>query len=218
MHVAKCRRLFSLAWYDDLTYGDGPSSKPLSTLCCNVSECLSDDLDFLKREPFVKPVTVKYSEAERELIACRFAALTEWRKEKSEAVWSKDGLDGMPESLLMLYQYLSSLSKDGEQLNDEAKLQVFFQPWPDLIEYIQSWPDLIEYIDKIFACICWSSSHGDSSMTPSKAQRREVLKAACASKKIKFMNNPIIAEAARIITMRDQWLISNDKTNPDLKV
>lgn len=208
MHVAKCRRLFSLAWYDDLTYGNRPSSKPLPTLCCNASGCLSEDPDFLKREPFVKPVTVKYSEAEREWIACRFAALTEWRKEKSEAVWSKDGLDGMPESLLMSDQCLSSLSKEGEQLDDEAKLQDFLQPWPDLIEYI----------DEIFACICRSSSHGDSSMTPSKAQRREVLKAARASKKIKFMDNPTIAEAARIITMRDQWLISNNKTNSDLKV
>lgn len=40
-------------------------------------------------------------------------------------------------------------------------------------------------------------------MTPSKAERREVLKAARASKKIKFIDNPIIAEVARITTMRD---------------
>ncbi len=55
-------------------------------------------------------------------------------------------------------------------------------------------------------------------MTLSKAQRKQVFKAACAFKKIKFMDNPTITGAARIIMMRGQWLISYNKTNPDLKV
>lgn len=122
IHIAKCRRLFSLTWYDDPTYDDGPSSKPLPTLCCNASGYLSEDPDFLKREQFIKPVTIKYSEVEREWIACRFAALIEWQKEKSEAVWSKNSFDGMPESLLMSDYCLSSLSKEGKYLNNEAKL------------------------------------------------------------------------------------------------
>lgn len=207
IHVAKCRQLFSLAWYDDFTYDDEKNRKPLPTFCCNGSGCASEDPEFLKREPFVKTVTVKYSEANREWMACRSASLTKWRKPKSEALWSQDGLDDMPESLLMSDQCLFSLTKEGEQLDKRAQLQDFL--WP--------WPDLDEYVDEIFTCICQSSSHGDSNTTPSKAQRREILKAARASKKIKFMDNPAIAKASRITKMRDQWLISNNKTNPDLK-
>ncbi len=31
------------------------------------------------------------------------------------------------------------------------------------------------------------------------------------------MDDPTIIEAAHITTIRDQWLISNNKTNPDFK-
>lgn len=50
-----------------------------------------------------------------------------------------------------------------------------------------------------------------------KAQRKEILKAARASKKAKFMDDLIIAEAARIRALRDQWLLNNNKMNPNLK-
>lgn len=209
IHVAKCRRLFSLNWYNDSTYGHGneASTKLLPTLCCNGSGCNSKDPEYLEREPFVKPVAIKYSEADREQIACRSAILTKWQKAKSQALWREDDLDGMPESLLMSDQCLLALAKEGEKLDERAKLQEFLRPWPDLEKYV----------DELFTCLCQSSSHGDSNTIPSKAQRREILKAARASKKIKFMDDPAIAEAAHITTMRDQWLISNNKTNPDLK-
>lgn len=37
------------------------------------------------------------------------------------------------------------------------------------------------------------------------------------SKKIKFMDDLAIAKTAYIITISDQWLISNNKTNSNLK-
>ncbi len=209
IHIAKCRWRFSLNWYNDSTYGNGDeaNTKPLPIFCCNGSQCNSKDPKYLEREPFVKLVAIKYLEADRKWIACRSAMLTKWQNAKSEAVWREDDLDDMPESLLMSDQCLFALAKEGEKLDERAKLQ----------EFLQLWPDLEEYVDELFICLRQSSSHGDSNTIPSKAQRREILKAACASKKIKFMDDLAIIEAARITTMRDQWLISNNKTNLDLK-
>lgn len=62
-----------------------------------------------------------------------------------------------------------------------------------------------------------SKLYANSNTLPSKAERREILKAARTSKKIKFMDDPAIAKADYITKMRDQWFISNNKTNPDLK-
>ena len=113
----------------------------------------------------------------------------------------------MSESLLISDQCLFALAKEGEKLVDRAKLQEFL--WP--------WPDLNEYVDELFTYLRQSSSYGESDIILSKAQRQKILKAARVSKKIKFIDDPAIVEAARITTMRDQWLISNNKTNPDLQ-
>lgn len=59
----------------------------------------------------------------------------------------------------MLDQYFSFLFKEGKQLNDEAKLQDFFQPWPNFIKYI----------NEIFAYIRQSNFYVNSSMTLFKA-------------------------------------------------
>lgn len=207
--VAKCCRVFSLNWYDDSTYGNNniANTKPLPILYCNGSGCNLKDPEYLEREPFVKPVAIKYLEADREWIVSRSDTLTKWRKAKSEAVWRENDLYGMLESLLMSDQCLFALTKKGEKLVNWAKLQEFLQPWPDLNEYV----------DELFTCLCQSNSYSESNIILSKAQWREILKAACASKKIKFMDDPTIAEATRITTMRDHWLISNNKINPNLK-
>lgn len=65
IYVVKCRRLFSLAWYDDQTYvlaNDTGTTPPLPTLCCNGPGCQSEDPEFLKRDPFVEIETIKYIE------------------------------------------------------------------------------------------------------------------------------------------------------------
>lgn len=54
-------------------------------------------------------------------------------------------------------------------------------------------------------------------MIPTKMQKKEILKATCASKKAKFINDFTVAEATQIILMRNQWLMSNSKSNFGLK-
>lgn len=46
IHVAGCRRLFSLAWYGDTTYAN-IDRNPLPSSCCNGSTCKSQELDYL---------------------------------------------------------------------------------------------------------------------------------------------------------------------------
>lgn len=94
IHTAQCRRLFSLAWYDDMTYKSSPDKaaiKPLPVLCCNGPACQSPEPDYLKREPFIDSTPNKLSEAEREWIACRTAALKKWRSFQSKVFWLDRG-------------------------------------------------------------------------------------------------------------------------------
>lgn len=101
IHAAKCRRLFFLAWYDDQTYIS--ASKTLPDPCCNGPSCSSDDLECLKKTPFIKHIPIKYTETDREWIAYRIAELKKWRTAKSKAYWLKQEVeDNMPETLLML--------------------------------------------------------------------------------------------------------------------
>ena len=132
--------------------------------------------------------------------------LKKWRKAKSKELWLEDGIEReMPDTLLMSDTCLSGLAKAGESFNDKRQL----------VEFLQPWPDLEEFIDDIYACFQRSTSHGIN--IPTKNEKREVLKAARASKKAKFMDDPAIASAAKITAMRDQWLLKNNKMNPDLK-
>ena len=139
-------------------------------------------------------------------MACRTIELKKWRKAKSKELWLENGVEReMSNTLLMLDACLSCLAKAGESFNDKRQL----------VEFLQPWPDLEEFIDDIYACFQRSTSHGIN--IPTKNEKREVLKAARASKKAKFMDDPAIASAAKITAMRDQWLLKNNKINPDLK-
>lgn len=97
----------------------------------------------------------------------------------------------MPDILLMSEQCLLDLAKQGEEFDEKDKLADFLHPWPDLNEFV----------DEIFDCLQGSSLQGRD--LPTKAQRKSILKTAQASKKAKFMNDPRVAEVARIIELRD---------------
>lgn len=73
IHVARCRRLFSLVWYDDMTYArtdDAGVTTPLPTLCCNGPDCLFVESDYLRREPFIDLTPANYTEIDRECGCC----------------------------------------------------------------------------------------------------------------------------------------------------
>lgn len=180
INVARCRRLFSLACYDDLTYAvqkGSKSNKALPIACCNGPSCNSPEPEYLQREPFMEQAIVtKYTEADREWIACRIAGLKKWRKETSRRLWLQEGVDeDMPDSLVMSDDCLLALAKSGELLQDQASLLDFLKPWYGMAKHAE----------EILVCIQKTRSHSEYPELPSKAEREAILKAERASTTIK---------------------------------
>lgn len=52
---------------------------------------------------------------------------------------------------------------------------------------------------------------------PTKAKRKAILKAARTSKKLKFMDDPLIAEQVQAVELRDKWLVERGRAPPETK-
>lgn len=98
----------------------------------------------------------------------------------------------MSATLLMSDVCLISLTKNTKDLKDKTNLRKFIQPWPGVDKFT----------DNIFACIHQSTSHGTS--VPTKIAKKETLKAAHLLKKTKFIDDEMMATAAKIQALQDQ--------------
>ena len=205
IHVARCRRLFSLAWYDDMTYaqsGDSSPTKALPIPCCNGPSCNSTESYYTQREPFLNTAIAKATEADREWMACRTLALKQWRTETSIRLWNAAGVKkAMPESLVMPDCCLIALAKSRGLLN-----------FTELIKFLEPWHDVSKHAEEILHCLKKNrpSLNSDANPNvdsathlPSKAERKATLQALRASKKLKNMDDPLIAEDARMVALRD---------------
>lgn len=211
-----CRRLFSLAWYDDLTYADEVTSdesilkKPLPKACCNGPSCNNPEPEYLRREPFIQYITTKYSKSDREWMACQTIKLKEWRKETAARIWLKQGVDEdeeLPDNLIMDDTCLTALAKNGELLQD----------LPTIIEFLKPWYGMARYAEEILVCIQKNSSFIDLPDLPTKAERKSTLAAARTSKKLKGLDDPVLAEESCMTAMRDAWLVDTGKANAATK-
>lgn len=80
------------------------------------------------RDSFIDTFTPKYTESDREWIACRSSALKIWRKETSDRLWSEAGAKRtMSDSLLMPDTCLVALAKLGGSM-DLDQLIEFLRP------------------------------------------------------------------------------------------
>lgn len=52
---------------------------------------------------------------------------------------------------------------------------------------------------------------------PTKTKRKSTLKAVCTSKKLKGLDDLVLAKESRMIAMRDAWLVDTDKANDATK-
>lgn len=95
----------------------------------------------------------------------------------------------MPPSLILSDDCLAALAKSGSTLTDSDSFIKFLEPWYGLNKHYT----------EILACL-------ESTTSSTSVNQKAALKAARASKKIKFMDNPAITEAAKITALRDQWL------------
>lgn len=84
---------------------------------------------------------------------------------------------------------------------------------------------ITKHADDIFLCLQKNSPlplslnpGRDASLNlSSKAQRKVTLKTLKTSKKLKYMDDPKVAEVVRLTTLKDEWLIACGKPTPETK-
>lgn len=76
---------------------------PENQNCCNGPGCLSPEPEFMYKEPFIDVSVTKYTEFDREWIACRYFELKSWRKEIFVCWCRKEGIkERLLDSIIML--------------------------------------------------------------------------------------------------------------------
>lgn len=132
IHAAKYKRLFSLAWYDNLTYllKNNDVGKPLPVFCCNGSGCQLKELLYLYCNFFVDLNPTKFLKADWKWIVCQTDKLKSWRKEKSQQVWiAKEIKTNMPDKQIISNSCFLALIKNGGTFTNKATLCDFLQLW-----------------------------------------------------------------------------------------
>ena len=177
IHVARCQKLFSLAWYDNMMYAQSEDFSPAKALqipCCNNLSCNSTEPYYTQREPFVNTAIAKATEADREWIACWTLALKQWRTKTSIRLWNAAGVKkAMPESLVILDCCLIALAKSGRLLNF-TKLIKFFEPWHGISKHAE---EILHCLEKNRPSLNSDVNPNVDSAThlPSKAERKATL-------------------------------------------
>lgn len=194
--MASCRRLFSLTWYDDITYAsnkiNGITTKLLPTICYNGSGCQSIKPEFLEREQLFEVTSSKYSESEREWIVFRTLGLQKWREETSKRLWRKEGIEhDMPVSIIMSDICLMAIAKNANILIIVDSMLQFLEPWSGVKKHH------IEFL----ACLSTATNIQDPASFSQQSDQKAALVAAKASKKVKYMDNPVIAKAAKMTAL-----------------
>lgn len=139
-----------------------------------------------------------FTKVDCEWIAFQTAALKNWKKEVSNQFWIVKGLaaDAMPPSLILSDTCLSALVKSGGDLLTDIFL---------LKEFLKPWHGADRHLDEIFAHLQQSSPSKESSVSlPSRAEQKIVLQAARLSKKLKYMDDPTVTEAAKLTALQDK--------------
>lgn len=113
----------------------------------------------------------------------------------------------LPDNLIMDDTCLTALAKNGELLQD----------LPTIIEFLKPWYGMARYAEEILVCIQKNSSFMDLPDLPTKAERKSTLAAARTSKKLKGLDDPVLAEKSRMTAMQDAWLVNTGKANAATK-
>lgn len=120
--------------------------------------------------------------------------LKKWRTETSTRYWKASGVKKrMPEGLIMPDDCLVALAKSG------GLLATLIQ----LIKFLEPWHGVSKYADEIFLCLETNRlplelETESPFQLPSKAQKKANLQVLRASKKLKNMDDPIVAQDAQM--------------------
>lgn len=187
-------------------------TKPLPRLCCNGLSCLSPKPEFMQRERFISSFPAKFSEINQEWIAYRTLRLKKWRKKTAIKVWYVKGVvEDMPDNLIMPDDYLLALAKSGSFL-DQDQLVNFLKPWYGISKHTA---ELLIVFQK-------NRPYLDTQTPPFelllRSEKKSALIAFRMSKKLKNLDNPILAEEARMTALHDKWLTERGKAISETKV
>lgn len=116
----------------------------------------------------------------------------------------------MPDNTLMSDSCFLALIKDRGRLNDLLTLIQFLKPWSLCIA---------TYTDKILLCLQqnFPPLTKDFVVRPTKAKCKAILKVARTSKKLKFMDDPLITEQVQAVELKDKWLVERGWAPPKTK-
>lgn len=121
-------------------------------------------------------------------------------------MWLKQGVNSdkeLPDTLIMDDNCLIALAKNREVLQDKTSL----------IQFLKPWYGMERYTNKLLTCIQQNSFCSTTPDLPSKSERKAILITARNSKKLKGIDDHLLAEEARIIALRNSWLVKNGKAN-----
>lgn len=111
----------------------------------------------------------------------------------------------MPYSLIISDNCLFAIAKSANLLMNEDALIQFLILWYGVEKYHLA---ILAYLQSIIP---------SNDNATSRIEQKTALKAARASKKVKFLDDPVVAETAKITVLRDQWLIQQKKVNTETK-
>lgn len=188
--MPRWRRLFSLAWYNNLTYAQNKdsTSKVLPITCCNRPSSNSIKPDYIKQKLFIDTTTLKFLEVDQEWIDCCTSKLKKRRTETS--IWVLSGIKrAISESCIMPNSCLATMSKSEKSLNSDKLIEVF-EPWHGVVKYAK---DILSYFSKISPSSD-TNSHFDHLDFSFKTKQKDTLQALHYSKKQQNMDDPLIAE------------------------
>ena len=112
----------------------------------------------------------------------------------------------MPHSLIMSDNCLFAIAKSADLLMNKEALIQFLVFWYRVENHHLA---ILAYLQSTFP----SNNDGIS-----RIKWKAALKAARVSKKVKFLDDPIVTKTAKITALRDQWLIQWGKANTETKI
>ena len=103
--------------------------------------------------------------------------------------------------------YLTALAKNRKLLWDLLTI----------IEFLKPWYGMTGFAEKILVYIQKNSSFMDLSDLSTKAKRKSMLAAVHISKKLKGLDDSLLAKDSCITAIRDAWLVDTGKANASTK-
>ena len=93
----------------------------------------------------------------------------------------------------------------------------------DLVEFFEPWHAVDKHANDIFQCLEINRPPLDTDIEPlfqlpSLAERKNALQTIQTSKKLKDMDDLVIAKDIQITDLRDQWLVTREKTPSEIKI